>query len=104
MSKVEPLTEHEEAAVFRQLRGSANWNENKEMIARRLIENRLALVLSIAKTCVNAGAAMLELIQEGNLGLFAALKSFADTPSGSFGGYATKYIRDAIVDALRKTP
>ena len=101
--KVEPLTEHEEADLFRQLGGSANWNQDKEMIARRLIENRLALVLSIAKRYAHSGVPMVDLIQEGNLGLFAALKTFADNPSGSFGEYAATYIRDAIVKVLPKT-
>lgn len=102
ISKVDSLTDDEEAALFRQLGGSANWDDNKEAIARRLIENRLGLVFCIAKTYAESGVPMLDLVQEGNLGLFAALNSYADKPSGSFGEYATRYIEGAISNAVSK--
>lgn len=102
ISNVDSLTDDEEDALFRQLGGSANWDANKEAIARRIIENRLGLVLDRAKTYAESGVPMLDLVQEGNLGLFAALNSFADKPSGSFGDYATGYIEGAISKAVLK--
>ena len=100
ISKVDSLTHDEEAALFRELGGSANWDADKEAVARRLIENRLGLVLCIAKKYAESGVPMLDLVQEGNLGLFAALNRFADKPSGSFGDYATGYIEGAISKAV----
>ena len=102
ISKVDSLTDDEEAVLFRQLGGSADWDGNKEAIARRIIENRLGMVLAIAKTYAESGVPMTDLIQEGNLGLFAALKSFADKPSGNFRRHATTFIEDAISKALLK--
>jgi RNA polymerase primary sigma factor len=102
ISKVDSLTDDEEAALLRQVGGSANWDDNKEAIARRLIENRLGMVFCIAKTYAESGVPMLDLVQEGNLGLFAALNSYAVKPSGSFGEYATRYIEGAISKAVSK--
>ena len=45
---------------------------------------------------------MLDLIQEGNLGLMNAVKSFAENPVGSFTAYAAKCIEGAIENAFGK--
>jgi DNA-directed RNA polymerase sigma subunit (sigma70/sigma32) len=103
VSNVEPLTKDEESRLFRQLSSRGNWDGVKESIARRLIENRLALVARIAEIHSASGVPMLDLIQEGNIGLMNAVRSFAQTPIGNFGDYATACIEKAITKSLDKS-
>src|SRR5919204_672180 len=103
VSNVEPLTKDEESRLFRQLSSRGNWDGVKESIARRLIENRLALVVRIAEINSASGVPMLDLIQEGNIGLMNAVGSFAETPIGNFGDYATASIEKAITKSLDKS-
>jgi DNA-directed RNA polymerase sigma subunit (sigma70/sigma32) len=46
---------------------------------------------------------MLDLIQEGNIGLMNAVRSFAERPIGDFAAHATSCIEDAIAKALGKS-
>jgi RNA polymerase primary sigma factor len=101
LSTVIPLAEHEESRLFRKLRSSANWNEEQENVARRLIETHLRLVVAIAEKH-SSGVSMLELIQEGNLGLLNAVRSFAQKPTGDFSCYADARIERAIANAIEK--
>jgi DNA-directed RNA polymerase sigma subunit (sigma70/sigma32) len=84
ISNVEPLTKEEETKLFRELGRSGDWDEQKELVARRLIETHLMLVLSIAQKRLGAGPPLLDLIQEGNIGLMNAIRSFAESPIGDF--------------------
>jgi RNA polymerase primary sigma factor len=97
---VEPLTKEEETKLFRELRGSSDWDKQRENVARRLIESQLMLVVSIAKRHSGAGLSMLDLIQEGNIGLFNAVRTFADNPIGDFTAHASTCIEAAIAKAL----
>jgi DNA-directed RNA polymerase sigma subunit (sigma70/sigma32) len=80
VSKFEPLTKTEEAKLFRELGHSGNWDEQRENVARRLIESQLMLVVSIAERHLPSGVPMLDLIQKGNIGLMNAVRSFAERP------------------------
>ncbi len=96
ISNFKPLTDKEVASLFQQLGGSADWDEEREAIARRLIQSHLGLVLAVAREYSSRGVSMLDLIQAGNLGLLDAVKSFADNPSGDFKTCAVASIERAI--------
>ena len=71
-----------------------------EAAKRRLIESNLRLVMSITSNYTKAGVPLLDLIQEGNLGLIRAVEKFDYRMGYKLSTYATWWIRQAVTRAL----
>ncbi|MCG6237015.1 RNA polymerase sigma factor RpoS [Vibrio diabolicus] len=90
-----PLLTAEEEVLYarRALRGD-------EAARKRMIESKLRLVVKISRRYSNRGLALLDLIEEGNLGLIRAVEKFDPERGFRFSTYATWWIRQTIERAL----
>jgi RNA polymerase primary sigma factor len=75
-------------------------DEGDEAAKRKLIESNLRLVMSITRNYTKAGVPLLDLIQEGNLGLIRAVEKFDWKLGFKLSTYATWWIRQAVARAL----
>ncbi|MGR8950034.1 MAG: RNA polymerase sigma factor RpoS [Gammaproteobacteria bacterium] len=90
-----PLLSAEEEVYFARLALKGD-----EAARKRMIESNLRLVVKIARRYMNRGLALLDLIEEGNLGLIRAVEKFDPERGFRFSTYATWWIRQTIERAL----
>jgi RNA polymerase nonessential primary-like sigma factor len=90
-----PLLSHPEEVHFSTRAKQGDFDARQKMI-----EHNLRLVVSIAKHYINRGVALLDLIEEGNLGLMRAIDKFEPERGFRFSTYATWWIRQSIERAI----
>lgn len=94
IGKVPLLSGAEEIALAERI------EQGDEEAKKRLAEANLRLVVSIARKYIGRGMALLDLIQEGNLGLIKAVEKFDYRKGFKFSTYATWWIRQAITRSI----
>ena len=94
IGKVPLLTSDEEVELAKRM------EKGDQQAKAKLAEANLRLVVSIAKRYVGRGMQLLDLIQEGNLGLMKAVEKFDYKKGYKFSTYATWWIRQAITRAI----
>ena len=95
IGKIPLLTPDEEIELFKRYK-----NDNDKTAYNKLCESNLRLVVSIAKRYIGRGLDLLDLIQEGNLGLMKAVDKFDISRGYKLSTYATWWIRQSIVRGI----
>ena len=93
LGTISPLTKEEETDLLQRARIH---DAEGELAFKRLVEANLRLVVSIAERHISSAIRMLDLIQEGNIGLFVALDTLPGSSCDSFQTHAANCIERAI--------
>ncbi|MEW6443097.1 MAG: sigma-70 family RNA polymerase sigma factor [bacterium] len=86
----------------REIERFAEANARQRAARNQLVESNLRLVISIARRYMGHGVALMDLIQEGNLGLMRAAAKFEYRLGNRFSTYATWWIRQSIIRSLQE--
>ena len=94
ISKYSVLTKAEEKKLFKKIR------KGDESAKKEIIERNLKLVVFVAKKYLNSGLSLLDLVQEGNIGLIKAVDRFDVDKDFKFATYASWWIKNSITKAI----
>ncbi|MCD6288286.1 MAG: sigma-70 family RNA polymerase sigma factor, partial [Candidatus Hydrogenedentes bacterium] len=94
IGRIPLLTAQEEVALGRRVK------QGDRSAAEQLIKSSLRLVVSIARRYSHCGMSLLDLIEEGNIGLMRAVDKFDPESGYRFSTYATWWIRQAVTRSL----
>lgn len=102
IKKLKVLTHDETCVLFEKYNSEKVTKKEKEIIRNQIIETNLKFVISIAKNYQNQGMDIMDLISEGNMGLYKAIDKFDIKSNYRFISYAVWWIRQAILEAINK--
>ena len=94
VSKQPRISAEEEVALAQRIK------EGDESASDKLIRANLRFVISVAKQYQNKGLSLVDLVQEGNIGLIEAAKRYDESRGFKFISYAVWWIRQAIIKAI----
>lgn len=94
IGKIPLLTTEEEVQLFKE------YEAGNETAKNKIVEANLRLVVSVAKHYLGRGVAFIDLVQEGNLGLFRAIEKFDYKRGYKFSTYAYPWIRQYVNRAI----
>ncbi|MFA6609047.1 MAG: sigma-70 family RNA polymerase sigma factor [Candidatus Paceibacterota bacterium] len=100
IGKHDPLTKEQEVDLFKRIESAAQAGGKDKTAINKLINPNMRLVLHIARKYLNQGIDLMDLVQEGSIGLAKAVEKFDYHKGYKFSTYATWWIRQAVTRAL----
>lgn len=102
IKKIPVLSLTEQTELFLELKNEKLTKSRKEKIYNRIIEGNLKFVISVAKNYQNQGLELMDIINEGNIGLHKAIDKFEIESNNRFISYAVWWIKQSIIESLYK--
>jgi len=102
LRKIPVITHERQIEIFKLLNNESISNLQKDKLKQEMVLGNLRFVITIAKVFQNQGLPLMDLIQEGNLGLLKAMERFNYTSDVKFISYAVWWIRQSIMASLNE--